>query len=41
MAVDGSAWPQGAELGQWDEQGAALLLMIYLGCKGGIASEQR
>lgn len=41
LAVGGSAWPQGADLGQWDEQGAALLFMIHLGCRGGIASEQR
>lgn len=41
LAVGGSAWPQGAELGQWDEQGAALLFVIHLGCRGGIASEQR
>lgn len=39
--MDGSAWPPGAELGQWDEQGAVLLLVIHLGCRGAIASGQR
>lgn len=40
----GSGWlslAQGAELGQRDEQGAEMSLMIHLGCRGGMTSKQR